>query len=126
MVNPYAVWNTTQSNEMAPHRGSSQPVPSIYGALPFPSQLADNPPLMVFTFTGFNPTIANCTILGPNGSPQFGVVTEPALPGYTILKSMNGKSVALIEWREPAKVEIRGLAPKQPVSSFLKVSSDGR
>ncbi|KAJ3812081.1 hypothetical protein F5876DRAFT_38242 [Lentinula aff. lateritia] len=124
MVNPYAVWNTARNNTTS-LEGSSDPLPSIYGALPFSSP-SDTSSSMTFTFIGLNPSIANCTILGPNNSPQFRVVTDFAMPGYTILKTMEGKNSALIEWREPVKVEVRGMISKQRASEFLRVSSNKR
>ncbi|KAH7880128.1 uncharacterized protein C8R40DRAFT_1166323 [Lentinula edodes] len=124
MVNPYAVWNTARDNTTGPE-GSSDPLPSIYGALPFSSP-SDTSSFMTFTFIGFNPSIANCTILGPNNSPQFRVVTDSAMPGYTILKTMDGKNSALIEWREPVKVEVRGMVFKQRASEFLRISPNQR
>ncbi|KAF9066011.1 hypothetical protein BDP27DRAFT_1228131 [Rhodocollybia butyracea] len=124
MANPYAVWNV-QATKMG--RTTSEPLPSIYGALPFPLPVEDRPS-MVFTFTGFDPTVTNCTILGPNGSPQFRIVTDSSMPGYTLLKTLDGRRSALIEWRNQAKckVEIRGMVSKQYVSEFLRVSPDKR
>ncbi|KAJ4475514.1 hypothetical protein J3R30DRAFT_3294534 [Lentinula aciculospora] len=125
MANPYAIWNTSR-NDTAKFRGTADPLPSIYGALPFPSPSLNPSPFMTFAFTDFKPSIVNCTILGPNNSPQFRVVTDSAMPGYTILKMMNGKNSAMIEWQEPAKVEVRGMISKQRASDFLKIPFDRR
>ncbi|KIK64534.1 hypothetical protein GYMLUDRAFT_220969 [Collybiopsis luxurians FD-317 M1] len=124
MANPFAIWNTVHRDEMG-NQVFSEPAPSIYGALPF-AYPTDSPPLMSFAFTNFNPSIASCIVLGPNGSPQFRVLTDPLMPGYTMVKTTDGKSCALIEWGPPAKVEIRGTISKQPASNFLRPSLDGR
>ncbi|EEB88319.1 hypothetical protein MPER_13903, partial [Moniliophthora perniciosa FA553] len=54
------------------------------------------------------------------------IVTDPQQPGYTILRDVQGKSVALVEWQAHPLVEIRGVMSKQYVRDWLKLSSDKR
>ncbi|KAK7049355.1 hypothetical protein VNI00_005956 [Paramarasmius palmivorus] len=111
-MNPFSAWNS----------GDGVP-PSVYGALP----AADSStlPSLVFTFAP-NPSLLNCTVMGPNNATHFYVVTDPNMPTYTVFKAHDGKSLALIEWQQTPQVELRGLVAKQAASSFLKLSSDQR
>ncbi|EEB98779.1 hypothetical protein MPER_01658 [Moniliophthora perniciosa FA553] len=112
MNNPFSVWN---SKDGIP--------PSVYGALP----AADSStlPSLSYSFAP-NPSLLNCTVVGPNNSPHFYVVTDPNMPNYTVFKAYDGKSIALVEWSQTPQVEIRGTVAKQPVATFLKLSSDQR
>ncbi len=120
MQNPYNVWGTLPSGS------SSEIPPSIYGALPWNDSSSSNAPrLHTFSFTALNPSITNCVVLGPNNDPQFYVITDSNLPGYTVLKAANGQKFGLIEWKSGgSQVEIRGAVPKQAASTFLTLSPD--
>ncbi|KAJ3740375.1 hypothetical protein DFH05DRAFT_1405172 [Lentinula detonsa] len=115
---PFETWSPAQ-------RVSSNTALGAFGALPF-----QNPPeasvLVPFTMPEPNPSAANCDVVGPNNKLQFRVVTDAATPGYTVLKAANDESLATIEWREPTKLEVRGLIPKQRAADFFKSSCDRR
>ncbi|KAK0460924.1 uncharacterized protein EV420DRAFT_1529193 [Desarmillaria tabescens] len=122
MQHPYNVWGTLPSGS------SSEIPPSIYGALPWNNSSSSNAPSMhTFYFTALNPSIINCIVVGLNNDPQFYVTTDSKMPGYTVLKAVNGRSFGLIEWKtDGSQVEIRGVVPKQAAKDFLGLSSDHR
>ncbi|KAF7342248.1 hypothetical protein MVEN_01812800 [Mycena venus] len=114
-INPYAIWSNS---------GGASNVPSVHGALPFG---ADPPAsnLIIFSFTAFNPSILNCTVIrGQSTYLHFAVTTDAAIPGYTAVNNADGKPIALIEWKEPPLVEIRNVFAKQRVSDWLPLSAD--
>ncbi|KAF4586787.1 hypothetical protein EYR40_010803 [Pleurotus pulmonarius] len=103
-----------------------QQTPSIYGALPYPggSPNAPSSTLSSFTFTAFKPNIMNCTIMGPDSTPHMYIVTDPAMPTYTLFKNANNQNIALIEWQQHPLVEVRGKLVKQEIRQWLSLSSD--
>ncbi|KAJ7261158.1 hypothetical protein C8J57DRAFT_1635830 [Mycena rebaudengoi] len=117
-VNPYATWLTPNSAHPA-----AVPLPSVHGALPFPPDPAASNSLK-FYFTALNPTILNCTVVGRNTFPYFGITTDSSMPGYTSFRNTDGKIIALIEWKESPLVEVRNVFSKQPVNTWLSLSSD--
>ncbi|KAL0580430.1 hypothetical protein V5O48_001583 [Marasmius crinis-equi] len=125
MNNPFSAW---YDNASSGARSSSynDPPPSVFGALPVGSPDATNSTIVTFTFTAFNPSIMNCTVVGPNNAPSFYVITDPAMPAYTLFKTPDGKSFGLIEWGRTSQVEVRGIVAKQSTSQFLRLSSDQR
>ncbi|EIN08182.1 hypothetical protein PUNSTDRAFT_113777 [Punctularia strigosozonata HHB-11173 SS5] len=126
-MNPYASWGAGQSNPWG-----SVPPPSILGALPSlqtppmpPGQRAATPNVLAFHFTSFNPTIMNCTVVGPQSRTFFRVVSDPnSSPFCSIIREFEGRNVALVEWQQHPKVEIAGIADKQRVQTWLGLSSD--
>ncbi|KAG7086560.1 hypothetical protein E1B28_002508 [Marasmius oreades] len=126
MTNPFSVWYDNPSHQGVRGSNYDEPPPSVFGALPVFSPNATNSPMLTYTFTSFNPSILNCTILGPGNTPSFNVFTDPAMPGYTIFKTPDGKSFGLLEWSQASKVEIRGAVAKQLASQFLRRSTDCR
>ncbi|KAL0070615.1 hypothetical protein AAF712_002456 [Marasmius tenuissimus] len=125
MNNPFSAWYEN-SSQAAQGSSRSEPPPSIYGALPVGSSNATNSSTLTFTFTAFNPSILNCTVVGPNNVPYFYVITDPSMPSYTMFKTPDGKSFGLAEWGRTPKVEVRGIVAKQATSQFLRLSSDQR
>lgn len=122
--NPYANWYSASNDS-----SSSGPAPSIVGALPYPSSSSyPLPPadLITFTFTSLNPTILNCTVLGPHNRPYFQVVTDASMAGYTLFKDAESKNIALVEWQNTPLLEARGLLQKQKISNWLRLASDRR
>ena len=116
-MNPYAQWQ----------QGGA--APSIFGALP--SLPASNPPTampdsVTFTFTNFKTTILNSTVFGPQQRTAYRVVTEATAPACTIFKDNESRNVAMVQWQPHATVEIRGVAAKQRVRDWLRLSSDQR
>ncbi|KAG9221619.1 hypothetical protein CCMSSC00406_0005532 [Pleurotus cornucopiae] len=107
-------------------KSDRQQTPSIYGALPYPggSPNASSSTLSSFTFTAFNPNIMNCTIMGPDSTPHMYIVTDPAMPTYTLFKNANNQNIALIEWQQHPLVEVRGKLVKQEIRQWLSLSSD--
>ncbi|KAF9225856.1 hypothetical protein BS17DRAFT_750268 [Gyrodon lividus] len=101
--------------------------PSVFGALPYPTTFPNYAPLdelITFRFTSFNPTILNCKVIGPNNETYFRVVTDASMQGYTVLKNSQGSNIALVEWQTHPEVEVRGVAAKQPVGQWLRLSPD--
>lgn len=104
------------------------PTPSVYGALPSPfeSNVVSGQPKdtkAAFKFTGFRPSIINCTVIGAQERVAFQVVTDANSPLYTLLKDSEGRGVALIEWQAQPLVEIRGLFSKQRAKDWLRLNS---
>jgi hypothetical protein len=102
---------------------SAQSPISIFGALPAPFPTTSS--LVAFHFTSFNPTILNCTILGPNSRPYFHVTTDSSF-AYTVLKNNEGRTLAAISWQTQPIVEVPGTTPKQAARQFLRLSPDQR
>ncbi|KZP26365.1 hypothetical protein FIBSPDRAFT_678942, partial [Athelia psychrophila] len=116
---PYSNWNTDSSGAYAS--------PSVVGALPYtnsPYPLSPGGDLATFTFTALNPTILNCTVLGPNNRVYFSVSTDASMAGYTVLQDANSRNIALIEWQSTPLLEARGLLQKQPINNWLRLGSD--
>ncbi|KAJ6562609.1 hypothetical protein B0H19DRAFT_1288562 [Mycena capillaripes] len=129
-LNPYQGWSKSsgQSNNYSSYGGASTsaPPPSVFGALPYPtppsSQFAPN--LSTFYLTSLNPSVLNCTVIGPRSRLAYAVSTDSSMPGYTVVKNAERKSIALIEWSKHPRVEIRGAVPKQETQGWLKISRD--
>ncbi|KAJ7648717.1 hypothetical protein DFH06DRAFT_997054 [Mycena polygramma] len=120
MFNPYAQgWGTQGSGQSRPSNGR----PSIFGALPFtaPDTL---PTFFSFRFTSFNPSILNCTVIGPQSRPYFRILTDTPMPGVTVFQNSNGSNIALIEWMRHPEVELRNIVARQRVSGMLSLSQD--
>lgn len=115
--NPFSSWNKSGTGQSS--------VPSLYGALPYPTP---SPPSSLITFyiTSFNPTVLNCTVIGPDQQHVCYIVTDPQMPGYTIFRSAAGKSIALVEWQSHPQVEVRGVFSKRKVKDWLNLSPDKR
>ncbi|KAK0203600.1 hypothetical protein DFS33DRAFT_813659 [Desarmillaria ectypa] len=99
------------------------PAPSLFGALPYPT-----PPVpanyVTFYLTSFNPSMLNCTVIGPQQCPYFNFVTDSNMPTYTVLKDAKDRSIALVEWQSHPLVELRGVVSKQKVRDWLQLSQD--
>jgi hypothetical protein len=126
--NPFAAWQLTSDNNGGGSSAASGPPPSIVGALPYPQTSYPLPPdnRITFTFTSFNPTILNCTILGPHNRPYFSVSTDASMLGYTVLKDVKSANVALVEWQNAPLLEVRGILSKRKITDWLKLASDQR
>ncbi|KAK0229227.1 hypothetical protein EDD85DRAFT_776367 [Armillaria nabsnona] len=121
MQNPFDAWSAPSSS-----RRSSDIPPSIYGALPY-TDVPAVPGITTFHFACLNPSIINSVILGPDNCPKFHVVTEPSMPGYTILKAVDGGNIGMIQWKpDDSQVEIRGVMRKRAARDFLILSDDHR
>lgn len=106
--------------------GTGTPV-SAYGALPMDG--GSEPPIegsVVFQFTNANPNILNSVVIGPESCPLYKITTNSSLEGYTQLKDVENKGIALVEWISQPKVEIRGSLAKIVVKDWLPVSVDVR
>lgn len=75
-----------------------------------------------FFFTSYNPNIFNCTVVGPKAQPCYTIVTDDQMPGYTVVRDMEGKNVSLIEWQRQPYIEIRGMVSKQAIGTWLRLS----
>ncbi|KAJ6478108.1 hypothetical protein C8R47DRAFT_984336 [Mycena vitilis] len=118
MLNPYAQgWGDSGQSRQSNNR------PSIFGALPFtaPDTL---PTFFSFRFTSFNPSILNCTVIGPQSRPYFRILTDTPMPGVTVFQNSNGSNIALIEWMRHPEVELRNIVARQRVSGMLSLSQD--
>lgn len=118
-MNPYSQWSSNAQGG----------APSVFGALPYPapSSWPSSPSeLTTLYFTSFNPTILNCTTVGPQSQPWFSVTTDSSMPGYTVFKDRKGRNVGLIEWQSHPAVEVRSLVQRQNASGWLRLSRDRR
>lgn len=126
--NPFATWSAGNGYSSNSTQNSAPP-PSIVGALPYPHPPSyPLPPdeIISFTFTSFNPTILNCTVLGPHNRPYFQVVTDASMPGYTLWKDAERKNIALVEWQNTPLLEARGILTKQQITNWLRLAPDRR
>jgi hypothetical protein len=104
--------------------------PSVYGALPYPTRAAaaPAPELTAFYLTALNPTVLNCTVVGPRGRVHYTVATDGpgAMPGYTVVKrAADRKSIALVEWTAThPRVEVRGAVAKMETREWLRLARD--
>lgn len=114
-MNPFGAW--------ADNAGGSSP--SVFGALPYPSDPA-YANMTSFFFTSLNPNILNCTVVGAQNRPQYTITTDGQMAGYTTIKNSSGQTVSLIEWQSRPMIEIRGVLPKQNIRSWLALNSDKR
>ncbi|KAJ6562121.1 hypothetical protein B0H19DRAFT_943011 [Mycena capillaripes] len=126
MFNPYAQggW-PNPANTNAASSSNTVPQPSIFGALPYPTQ---NPPSMFvsFRFTSFSPTILNSTVMGPQGQTYFRVNTDIPTPGFTVITNAANQPMIIIEWSKHPVIEIRGIVSKQQSSQWLALSPEKR
>ncbi|KAF8205283.1 hypothetical protein K438DRAFT_1579731 [Mycena galopus ATCC 62051] len=101
--------------------------PSVFGALPYPTPPSSYMPnLTTFFFTALSPSVLNCAVVGPPGRSRlhYTISTDSNMAGYTVVKNAERKSIALIEWTNHPRVEIRGVIPKQEIKGWLKISRD--
>lgn len=128
-LNPYAAagWY----NPTNPHTINTQPWgtavvsgPSIFGALPRVSSRQSLPTILSFHYVCLNPDVLNCMITGPTSIPQVEVATIESRSVFR--RSTTGQIMAVLEWGPKcATVDICDHAVgRQPVSSWLKLSSD--
>jgi len=120
--NPFSSWVTAGN-----YKNDSGPLPSIVGALPYSQSSYPISPddLVTFTFTSFNSTILNCNVLGPHNRPYFFIVTDTSiLPGFTFVRDVGGKNIAVVEWNTSPLLEIQGINSKQKIGDWLKLASN--
>ena len=119
--NPFDSWTSAGSGQStgAVLWDGTNPAPSVFGALPYP---ADPSSMHSFFFTSYNPNIFNCTIVGPKAQPAYQIVTDNSMPGYSVVKNVQGHNVSLVEWQAHPAVEIRGMVSKQHVKDWLRLS----
>ncbi|EAU89308.1 hypothetical protein CC1G_03573 [Coprinopsis cinerea okayama7 len=129
--NPYAQggWvNPQNPYSINDPRGSGAPPPSIYGALPY-SQSQGPPRFVEFQFTGLNPDVLNCIVMGPNARHCYTIATSPASsnsPSVTGIRNDRGVVVAKIEWYQRPSVEAPEFLPKQYAGQWMPLSNDMR
>lgn len=121
--NPYGGW-ADAGQYPSTAWGENVPPPSVFGALPT-SSIAPASNMAVYHATSFSPTIFNSTVVGPQGQVCLHIITDNELSGYTVFKDAQGKSVALIEWKTPPTVELRGVMSGS-ARSWLRLSQDRR
>lgn len=123
-THPFTSWTEMGNGQSANNTWSgTAPAPSIYGALPYPS---DHGSFSTFFFTSFNPDLLNCTVVGSQAQVYYRIVTDNHMPGYTVIKNAEGKNVTLLEWQSHPMIEVRGLLTKQYVKTWLGLSPDRR
>ncbi|KAJ8516748.1 hypothetical protein ONZ45_g5961 [Pleurotus djamor] len=101
--------------------------PSIFGALPYPGAGPSSGSSALATFTFASPPNSNkmnCTVLGPDNTPFIYIITDPAMPTYTVFKNPHGQNLALIEWQQHPMVEVRGVIVKQEIRQWLPLTPD--
>ncbi|KAH6913139.1 hypothetical protein BKA70DRAFT_1261980, partial [Coprinopsis sp. MPI-PUGE-AT-0042] len=128
-TNPYAQagWYNPQ-NPMTintqPWGVSSISGPSVFGALPYPSNQSSIPTVLTFHYVCLNPDILNCMITGPTSIPFLEVVTmsQNGIP-TTVFKKSDGRALASIEWGYVPTVEILQRVNKQAASQWMRATS---
>ncbi|KAL0947815.1 hypothetical protein HGRIS_013886 [Hohenbuehelia grisea] len=123
--NPYAHagWPNPNPNAVGRGSGGGSIPPSLLGALPFSAP--SSPSAMIpFRFVSMNPDLLNCTVIGPDNSVHFRIVTDNPRPGFTVVHSAQGQgqAVAVVEWKSHPIVEIRDTVPKQYMGQWLALS----
>ncbi|CAK5283434.1 unnamed protein product [Mycena citricolor] len=114
MLNPYAQdWN---------HPNGASAPPSVFGALPSVAKAL--PTFFTFRFTSFNPSIMNCTVMGPQATAYFRIITDTPMAGVSVFQNATGGTFSLVQWNQHPDVEIQGVAARQPTSSLLSLSHD--
>ncbi|KAJ7465277.1 hypothetical protein FB451DRAFT_433484 [Mycena latifolia] len=106
------------------HNASGGPIPSVYGALPYPSPPNSTPNVIKFTFLPSNGTILNSVISGPQAHTYFRVTTDSTTSGFTIVQNARLEGIAVIEWRRHPVVEVCGIVSKRDSSQWLALSPD--
>ncbi|KAF9446478.1 hypothetical protein P691DRAFT_733169 [Macrolepiota fuliginosa MF-IS2] len=119
--NPFGSWAEAGQGQSSGTLWNSSPPPSVFGALPYPSAPSNT---VTYYFTSFRPNIFNCSVVGPQNQVYYQIVTDNTMPGYTVIKNMEGKNISLIEWQAHPFVEIRGTLAKQNVMNWLRLSPD--
>ena len=125
ITNPYAQvgWaGTGNSNRSAP-------IPSIFGALPSPFHSSPTPnSIHRFEFTGSNPDVQNCTVVGPQSKTYFQILNNTPSQNSTLIQNGDGASIALIQWAHSsgALVEVRDIIRRQLVAQWLPLSEDAK
>jgi hypothetical protein len=103
------------------------PPSSTFGAMPAAFDLGGpslGTDVVNFHFTAFNPTILNCTVMGPRSLVYYTIMTDPARPGATSLRDNQGASVAEVQWRTQPRINVRGSKAEMKVAEWLALSSD--
>ncbi|GLB35692.1 hypothetical protein LshimejAT787_0212570 [Lyophyllum shimeji] len=114
--NPLSINNATWGKD-------SPPQPSVYGALP--NAVPPSPPnILTFLFVSLNPTILNCTVVGPHAQKYFDVTTNSPNVGASTIFLKAGRPFAVVEWHNQPTVEIYGVAPRQAAARWLELSHD--
>lgn len=103
---------------------------SIFGALPYPGSASSvDPPiysLVTLRFMSLNPSILNCSVVGPNNGIYYRIVTDASAPGITLVINAAGQNIALVEWRSHPTVEAQVIGAKLHVGQWLRLSPDRR
>jgi hypothetical protein len=110
---PLASFPSTMFSAFPAALGSNMSAPSLAGV-----------ELVSCTFCAFNPTISNCTVLGPRDVVHYHVKTNPGERSSTLLLDLQGSAIAEIQWSEEPVVTIRRTMWK--VADWLVLSSDQR
>lgn len=132
--NPYVQgWNAgnipTGQSPWQPGHGPA-PSPSVFGALPTMGSYAGNgrsPPasdFQVFRITNLDPNVLNASVVSPQGTSAFRIITDPSQPLRTIWRDSSRRVFATVDWGTRSTVEMPGLFPRQSIRSWLRLSSD--
>jgi hypothetical protein len=128
--NPYAQagWPNPGNPWSVNDGGSRFPAvpPSIFGALPFAGR-RDPSPLLSFQFSGLNPDILGCIIMGPNARHCFSITTTPpgsGQPSVTLVRNDKNAVVARIEWHEHPVIQVENMIPRSMSSQLIPLSQD--
>lgn len=117
-ANPFGAW-ASGSQQITPN-----PAPSVFGALPY-TGIATSTDLVTFYCTSFKPSILNCVVVGAQNQVHYRIDSSGDMQGYSVITNTADVKIALVEWRAPPLVELRGVVRKQPVNQWLKLSPNG-
>lgn len=127
MWNPYTQggWVNGGYPNAGPSGSPVVPQPSIFGALPYPTQ--NSPPtFLAFRFTSFNTTILDSTVMGPKSQAYFRVTTDAPRAGFTVVQNSANQPMIMIEWSKNAIIEVRDIISKRHTSTLLALAPDKR
>ncbi|KAF7311899.1 hypothetical protein MIND_00201100 [Mycena indigotica] len=125
----------SSSGSSSASRASTTPQPSIYGALPYPTQ-NPRPAFMTFRFTPLEASISdggllNASVTGPpNAKTYFRIRTDAPAVGFTVVAQAGSNApVAVIQWSgadmmATPMVEVKGIVSKRSTSEWLALSSE--
>ncbi|KAF8162599.1 hypothetical protein B0H34DRAFT_691981 [Crassisporium funariophilum] len=98
-----------------------------FGALP-PTVIESSPKWIAFTFVSADGDLLDCSVGCSRKKSFFDISTTSCstLPTMTTIRKHDGTTLARVEWRTAATVEIMDLVPKQLVSEWITTSTKAR
>ncbi|KAJ6620720.1 hypothetical protein B0H10DRAFT_1046219 [Mycena sp. CBHHK59/15] len=126
-MNPFSQgW--AHSSQLNANHAPQGAVPSVYGALPYTPRPLGAPTFLKFTFASPDGTVLNGRVVGPGASQSqatyFAIATDSTTSGVSVVQNPQRATVARIEWRTQAVVEIHDAVSRQRAAQWLVLSAD--